>query len=72
MYPFITKNKTGTEYLFTVEEFDQVSNLISVENTLSDVDVDFEKHLHRKESVSTMWLKEFRRLESILKEQGVL
>ncbi|EEI90514.1 hypothetical protein HMPREF0765_3830 [Sphingobacterium spiritivorum ATCC 33300] len=64
--------KEGIEYEFIVAEFDEPSERITKENDFAERDADFEDSLFSEESQWQYKLQEFRRLEAILKEEGII
>ena len=62
----------GIEYEFVVAEFDEPTEKITIENNFAEKDTDFEAVLFSEENQWRGKKEEFRRLEAILKEEGII
>jgi hypothetical protein len=64
--------KDDLEYEFVISEFEQPSEQISEENDFSERDYEFEEAYFSEKAQWEYKLQTFRRLETILKEKGII
>ena len=64
--------KVGTEFKFAVSHFNKPTDLVSENPHFTDVDLEYQKLVEDESWQLQMRLEEFRRLEAILKREGVI
>ena len=70
------KIRDGIEFEVEIAEFAEASPLITKENDISEIDVEYLKMMkERKEDPKWEWkqkLKQFQKIEAVLKEEGLI
>ncbi|WP_333625760.1 hypothetical protein [Sphingobacterium siyangense] len=64
--------EVGTEFKFTISHFNKPTGLVSKNPHLTYVDLEYQKLVEDESWQLQMRLEEFRRLEAILKSEGVI
>ncbi len=66
------KIKEGITYEFTITEFEEPTEMLSQYNDFSEIDPEYIKMIEDEELQWQYKLQQFRRLEAILKEEGII
>lgn len=71
LFSFLKANE-NIEYEILIADFAEPSEKISSNNDVADIDTELEKTLRNEEWMLQKKLEEFKRLEKILKEEGII
>lgn len=66
------KIREGIEYEFTVQEFDEPTEKISLDNNFAYIDQEYTKMIEDEELQWQFKLQQYRSLETVLKEKGLI
>lgn len=71
LFSFLKADK-NIEYEILIADFAEPSEKISSNNDVADIDTELEKMMRSEEWILQKKLEEFKRLEKILKEEGII